>query len=190
MGLRHLTGTTACLLVLLAAIILSACGEHKEPGVDEPAREGLAIDVGGVDYNVYLTRELNLKIPPDKAYYNGKPAKKGHALYGIFIRTCNEGTEPVTSAKNFTVEDNQGNEFEPIEVDEDNAFAYKPRRLGEGDCIPEDGSVAQLGPTAASMLIFDFPLQNTENRPLELHIEGPYDFAKGKRESKTVELDL
>ena len=27
---------------------------------------------------------------------------KGHALYGIFVRTCNEGTKPVMTAKNFT----------------------------------------------------------------------------------------
>ena len=45
-------------------------------------------------------------------------------------------------------------------------FAYHPRLLGKEDCIPESGSVAQLGPTAGSMLLFQFPLQNTENRPL------------------------
>jgi hypothetical protein len=190
MGLRHLTGTAACVLALLSVVGLSACGDQKEPGVDEPAREGLAIDVGGINYNVYLTRELNLKITPDKAYYHGKPAARGHALYGVFIKTCNEGTKPLKTASSFLVEDNQGNEFEPIELAKDNAFAYQPRILGEGDCIPESGSVAQLGPTDASMLLFDFPLKNTENRPLELKIEAPFDFATGKRESKTVELDL
>jgi len=190
MGLRHLTGTTACVLALLAALALSACGNTSEPGVDEPAREGLAIDVGGIDYNVFITRELNLRIAPDSAYYNGQPAAKGHALYGIFLKTCNEGSKPRDTATSFHVEDNQGNKFEPIELGKDNAFAYQPQRLLPGDCIPADGSVAQLGPTDASMLLFDFPLVNTENRPLELKIEGPYDFAKGERESKTIELDL
>jgi hypothetical protein len=190
MRLRHLSGTAACVLALLAVTGLSACGSQKEPGVDEPAREGLAIDVGGVNYNVYLTRELNLKITPDSDYYHGKPAAKGHALYGVFIKACNDGTKRLKTASTFTVEDNQGNEFEPIELAKDNAFAYHPTSLGEGDCFPASGSVAQFGPTAASMLLFDFPLKNTENRPLLLKIEGPYDFAKGKRESKTVELDL
>lgn len=190
MGLRHLTGTTACVLALVSVGSLSACGKHVEPGVDEPAREGLAIDVAGIDYNVYLTRELNLSIAPDSAYYNGKPPGKGRALYGVFVRTCNEGSKARVSASSFHVEDNQGNEFEPVEIEEDNAFAYRPTRLLPGDCIPEDGSPAQLGPTAASMLLFDFPLENTENRPLELIIEGPYDFAKGERETKTFELDL
>jgi len=190
MGLRHLTGMTVCVLALTAILGLSACGKHKEPGVDEPAREGLAIDVAGIDYNVYITRELNLKIAPDSAYYTGKPAARGHALYGIFVRTCNEGAKPRVTASSFHVEDNQGNEFEPIELEKENVFGYRPTKLLPGDCIPEDGSVAQLGPTAASMLLFDFPLENTENRPLELKIEGPYDFAEGTRETKTIELDL
>ena len=189
MGLRRLTRTAACALALLSVAGLVACGTEEEPGVDEPAREGLAIDVGGIDYNVYLTRELNLNIQPDEAYYD-KPAKKGRALYGVFLRTCNEGSKPRMTASSFRVEDNQGTEFEPVELDEDNAFAYRPRKLLPGDCIPEDGSPASLGPTAASLLLFDFPLESTENRPLELKIEGPYDYAEGKRETKTVELDL
>ena len=48
--------------------------DEHEPGVEEPAREGLAIHVGGIDYNVFITRELNLEITPDKAYYEGPPA--------------------------------------------------------------------------------------------------------------------
>ena len=44
--------------------------------------------------------------------------------------------------------------------------------------------MAQLGPTAGSMLLFQFPLQNTENRPLELEIQGEGD------EHLTFELDI
>ena len=70
------------------------------------------------------------------------------------------------------MKDNQENEFEPEELPEDNAFAYTPRTLDPDECIPEAGSVAQLGPTAGSMLLFEFPLETTENRPLELEIEA------------------
>ena len=185
-----LTRAAVCILVLASLLALSAC-KKKEPGVEEPAREGLAIDVGGVAYNVFLTRELNPEITPDQAYYNGKPAGEGRALYGVFIQVCNnEGGEAKMSTDDFHVEDNQGNEFEPVELDEENPFAYRPRKLAKGDCIPADGSVAQQGPTGGSMLLFEFPLENTENRPLELDIHGPYDFATGKRESKQIELDL
>ena len=47
-----------------------------------------------------------------------------------------------------------------------------PRTLAPQECIPQAGSVAQLGPTAGSMLLFQLPLQNTENRPMELEIGG------------------
>lgn len=176
-----------CAIACLAGI--TGCSK-KEPGVDEPAREGLAIDVGGIDYNVFLTRELNLEITPDQAYYNGKPAGKGRALYGVFIQVCNHGTKARMPTDDFHVEDNQGTEFKPIELDKENPFAYHPRMLAKGDCIPADGSVAQQGATAGSMLLFEFPLPTTENRPLELDIRAPYDRATGQQESKQVELDL
>ncbi len=160
-----------------------------EAGVDEPAREGLAIEVGGVAYNVFLTRQLNPSITPDQAYYNGKPPGPGRTLYGIFIQACNDGEKPRMSTDDFHVEDNQGNEFEPIELEEENPFAYHPRKLARGDCIPAEGSVAQQGSTAGSMLVFEFPLESTENRPLELDIRG-HDHVTGTQESKHVELDL
>jgi hypothetical protein len=179
---NRLRGTAAaCALALICGLGLTAC-DTDEPGVDEPAREGLAIDVAGIDYNVFLTRELNLAIPPDKAYYD-RPAPPGSALFGVFIQACNPGDDLRRTTDEFKVEDNQGNEFEPIELPERNAFAYHSRLLGKEDCIPESGSVAQLGPTAGSMLLFQFPLRNTENRPLELIIGT-------EPESKTVELDL
>ena len=186
----RLKRTAACLLALASAAAFSACGKGVEPGVDEPAREGLAIDVGGVTYNVFLTRELNPSITPDQAYYNGKPPGKGRTLYGVFLQACNEGPEARMATDDFHVEDNQGNEFEPLELDEENAFAYHPRMLAKGDCIPADGSVAQLGSTAGAMLLFEFPLESTENRPLELDIRAPHEHTSGKYESKQIELDL
>ena len=51
--------------------------------------------------------------------------------------------------------------------------------------------MAQQGPTAGSMLLYEFPLQNTENRPLEMVIKGPVeDLTDLKRESLHIELDL
>jgi hypothetical protein len=168
-------------LALACALAATGCG--PEPGVDEPAREGLAIDVAGIDYNVFITRELNLEIPPDTAYYTGPPATPGRALYGIFLKACNVGDEPRETTEEFIVEDNQGTEFEPLELEEDNAFAYNASELAPDGCQPEAGSVAQLGPTAGSMLLFDFSLQSLENRPLELVIGSGEDV-------KRVELDL
>jgi len=189
MAPARLRSTVAACAAAIACGLALGCGEH-DPGVDEPAREGLAIDVAGVDYNVFITRELNLAITPDKAYYAGPEAGPGKALYGIFIEACNPGSKTVRTTGDFTVLDNQGTEYKPMRLPPDNAFAYRPTELAEKACIPEDGSVAQQGPSAGSMLLFEFPLENTENRPLELEIGGPFDLLKQDQEVKTVELDL
>ena len=151
--------------------------------MDEPAREGLALELDGVDYNVFITRQLNPRVPPDGAYVTDE-APAGETLYGVFIQVCNHSNEPHETVSEFIVKDNQENEFEPEELPEDNAFAYSARTLNPDECIPEAGSVAQLGPSAGSMLLFQLPLDATENRPLELELEGE------SGETLTFELDI
>ncbi len=124
-------------------------------------------------------------IPPDDTYVEGPEPAPDETLYGIFIQVCNPSSdESHGTVEEFKIVDNQGNEFEPEELPEDNAFAYHARELEPKECIPEAGSVAQLGPTSGTMLLFRLPLQNTENRPLELEIEGEGD------EHLTFELDI
>lgn len=156
----------------------------------EPAREGLAIPVGEVEYNVFLTRQMNFEIVPDKAYFDGPPAPPGSAYYGIFLQACNTSDEPQQTARHLVVKDNQDREFEPVEVPEDNQFAYRPARLAPGKCVPQTGSVAELGPTEAVLLLYLLPLSATENRPLELEIQAPSEAPTGKREHKEIELDV
>jgi hypothetical protein len=171
----------ACVLGLSVGV--AACGDD-EPGVDEPAREGLALDLDGVDYNVFITRQLNPEIPPDDTYYTGPEPAPDETLFGVFIQACNNSDEARQTADSFTVVDNQGNEFEPEQLEAGEVIAYEPGELDPKECIPEAGSVAQLGPEAASMLLFRLPLQVTENRPLELEIEGEGE------EHLTFELDI
>jgi hypothetical protein len=179
--MRRLT-LAACLLAVAAPLGLAACGE-EHPGVDEPAREGLALELDGVTYNVFITRQLNPRVPPDGAYVTDD-APPGETLYGVFIQACNHSNEAHETVRDFIVKDNQENEFEPEELPADNAFAYSPRTLDPDECIPEAGSVAQLGPSAGSMLLFQLPLETTENRPLELEMEGE------SGETLTFELDI
>jgi hypothetical protein len=165
------------LLMLLCLAALAggpaACGtKDTKQGVDEPAREGLALELEGIEYNVFITRQLNTRITPDKAYFSGPEAKKGETLYGVFIQVCNRSNDSHQTADAFKIKDNQGNEFEPEAQPADNPFAYHAGQLDPNECFPESGSVAQLGPTSGSMLLFRLPLQDTENRPLELEIQG------------------
>ena len=162
-----------CLAVLAAGF--GACGNSDtKQGVDEAAREGLALPLDGIDYNVFITRELNPRITPDKSYVEpGTAPDAKHTLYGVFLQACNRGTGSNQTADRFKIVDNQGNEFEPQPLPQTNEFSYQPQVLVPHECIPEIGSVAQLGPTAGAMLLFRLPLANTEYRPLELEIEGP-----------------
>ena len=162
-----------CLAVLAAG--LGACGNSDTKlGVDEAASEGLALPLDGIDYNVFITRELNPRITPDKSYVpTGTAPDATHTLYGVFLQACNRGKESAQTADRFKIVDNQGNEFEPQPLPQTNDFSYQPQVLAPNECIPEAGSVAQLGPTAGAMLLFRLPLANTEYRPLLLEIEGP-----------------
>ena len=172
----------ACLLVLVTGA--AACGNDEEQGVEAPAREGLAVNLDGIDYNVFLTRQLNPAIQEDEAYYAGPEPRPSETLYGVFLQACNTSKDQRDSADRFTVKDNQGNEFQPVQLPSENRFAYSPRRLDPDECIPESGSFAQLGPTGGSLLLFKLPLKNTENRPLELEIQGTAG------DKLTYELDI
>ena len=188
MGLRR--RVLLALACAATAVFLSGCFLEEEKEEGEPLREGLAVKVDGIEYTVYITRELNPALPDDRGYWQGDEAEPGFALYGVFLQACNrsddddeleDGTYEATD--DLTVVDTQGNEYEPLEVDEENVFHYHAGPVEPGQCIPETGSLAQQGPTAGAMLPFEFPLEAGENRPLELEIHGD-------GEEALVELDL
>ena len=177
----------ATLAALFAGVaVLAGCGENPRP--DNASREGLPETVGEIEYNVYITRELNLRDVEDKGYWQeGEEAPPGFALYGVFLEACNladEGGEEILTADEFFIEDTQGGRFQPLPMDEENIFAYKAEPLGGQDCIPEEGTLARSSPTNGSLLIFELPLETLENRPLQLIITAP-DGDEGR-----VELDI
>jgi hypothetical protein len=189
MGRRRVFLALAC---AATAATFSGCFLEEEKEEGEPLREGLAVSVGGIEYTVYITRELNPALADDRGYWKGEEAKPGFALYGIFLQACNRSgenddddveTDTYEATEDFVVVDTQGNEYEPLEAEEENVFHYHPEALEPSECIPEVGSLAQLGPTAGAMLPFEFPLEAGENRPLELEI-------RADGQEAAVELDL
>lgn len=184
---RLARATSTALALALAAGALAACGAEEE----EAHREGLREELGGLEYNVFLTRQLNPALPSDQPYYDGPEPRRGYALYGVFLEVCNRGEDGEhPSATQFRIVDNQEQSFRPVELPEDNAFAYHPRELAPRECIPERGSPAQQGATGGSMLLFELPLEATENRPLELEIGGNFDPVTAVREHITFTLDI
>jgi hypothetical protein len=99
------------LITCAAAAVLAGCGTKGED--HEPAREGIAAPLGGLDYNVFITRQLNPKDVEDRGYYTGpeesgecagtgtgssltpeeRPQRCPTSLFGVFIEVCNEETD-------------------------------------------------------------------------------------------------
>jgi hypothetical protein len=177
-------------LAILCLGAFAGCGKiSNKPG--ETVREGLSTPLGGLRYTVFLTRQLNLKNEEDSGYLPGRAeAPPGKGLYGVFLEACNKGKSPAVAASRFYIEDAQGARFEPEGLAEDNPFAYHGGTVQPKNCEPLRGSLAQQGPTSGAMLLFELPLAATENRPLELHIEGPFDPSTGKPDEATVVLDI
>lgn len=181
---------SAVLACSLAVVAIAAAGCQREAEKGEPKREGLGAEVADVKYNVFITRQINQRLASDRGFYRGPEPKPGFTYYGVFIKVCNEteGFKRPIEYDEFKVKDSQGNEFEPVEVEEDNVFAYSARRLSKGACIPEAGSPPADGPTGGALLLFEFPVQTLENRPLELEIEQTD--AEGELDKQAIELDL
>lgn len=182
---RRLPSAAAALLLAVLTLGLG-CGGPSEEGAK---REGLDIELGGVTYNVFITRQLNLRDPEDADYFKGPDPAPGSTYYGVFLRACNAGEAPVQAAGSFKIVDTFGAEFEPVELPPENVFAFRARQVAPEECIPVEASAAATGPTGGSLLVFELPVAAGENRPLELEILG-FDPAEGKQEAIRVELDI
>jgi hypothetical protein len=175
-------------MAALTAGVIAGCGSN--PRENNAGREGAPEKVGKLEYNVYITRELNLKDVEDSGYYQGAEAPPGYALYGVFLTACNPGSGSIQAAGDFTVVDSQGNRFKPLPLPLTNIFAYHPRPLTHKNCIPTSGSLPAASPTNGSLLIFKLPLTTLENRPLDLEIVSAPDPGSGQTETGLVELDI
>ena len=174
---------------MLLATPPTACRAQEEQ-IEEPHREGLNIPLAGLTFNLFITRQLNLRDPEDKDYFAGPEAPPGRTYYGVFLRVCNEESVPAQAAQSFRIRDTQGGEYEPIELPSTNVFAYRPRQVAPEECIPKAGSLASFGPTGGAMLLFELPLTAGENRPLILEITGPGRDEHGEPQVAEIELDI
>src|SRR6476469_9033103 len=103
------------LLVFVAAFV-AGCGD-KEPIITKAETEGVYVDVGGLTYQVQLSRFLNPGDIEDHQYLMGLPAGIPKELpgdeiwFGVWMRVKNYSGEPLTPTDTFTIVDTEGNEF-------------------------------------------------------------------------------
>ncbi|MBA2506814.1 MAG: hypothetical protein H0V29_12880 [Thermoleophilaceae bacterium] len=177
-------------LAALAPLALSGCELGKKGADHEEIREGIDAEVDGVAYNIYITRQLNIRQPPDEDFYQGPEPPPGFVYYGVFLKTCNITDENQMPIERFIIEDTQGNEYFNRRLPEANTFGYHAKELAPQECIPLPGSAGDFNPTGGAMLLFELPVQAQQDRPLELQLQGTYDLLKKERTEKTIELDI
>ncbi|MDQ3631301.1 MAG: hypothetical protein M3417_08575 [Actinomycetota bacterium] len=185
----------AALVLALASLGISACGGEESAGEEVLAESKVAeteahyLDLNGLKYQVQLSRQLNPRDVEDADYFNGFTPEQsalpdGSIWFGVFIRVENDSEEAIPSARSFTVEDTQGNEFEPVESE--NVFAFRPETVPGGGYIPNQERLQAYAGSQGSLLLYKVPLASLENRPLELTIKSPND----SRMTAGVDLDV
>jgi hypothetical protein len=179
------------LVVLLAALGTAACG-NKEAETLHGSTEGSYLDLGGMKYQVQISRQLNPSSVEDRAYLIGLSAADrrlplNQEWFAVFMRVENDGTKPSRAATDYVITDTQGNKYRPLSFAPVNVFAYRGGgTLQPKHILPDPDSPAGQGSIQGALLLFKIPVANLENRPLELAIRTPS--APGK--TATVDLDV
>jgi hypothetical protein len=172
-----------------AVVLLAGCGD-KMSVVKNADTEGVTVDVGGLKYQVQISRFLNQNDVEDQYYLRGLPAGtnldpgKDAVWFAIFMRVKNESGGTLTPTSDFKITDTQDNSFEPLQVDEKvNPFLYVPVPIPHAGVLPEPESPAATGPIQGAMILFSIKSDALPNRPLVLHIGTGSEAAE-------VDLDL
>jgi hypothetical protein len=179
-------------LVFLAvfAVVLAGCGnKHELTTVAET--EGIYLDVGGLTYQVQLSRFLNPGDVEDKEYLHGLPQGVPAQLpgdeiwFGVWMRVKNYSDGALKPTNEFIITDTEENQFRPVPLDSSaNPFVYEPILLQHAQVLPTPDTAAASGPIQGSLILFRVKTDSLQNRPLKLAIEQP------GTTSGEVDLDL
>lgn len=183
--------SVATFVAVAAALTLSACG-NKTQSIHGGETEGIYVNVGNLKYQVQISRQLNPEaIPEDRTILEGVPASQRELApdelwFAVFVRVENETDEPQRPTEDFEIEDQQGNTFEPVEVDDSNPFAFSVDPIRPHGYAPGPDTVArQLGSIGGMLRLFKLERDTLANRPLELLIRSEVP-----KDRSTVSLDV
>ena len=185
--MRRLLTSLATLALVLG---LAGCG-NKEAETLHGTTEGAYLDLGGMKYQVQISRQLNPASIEDRYYLIGLSAADrrlpaGQEWFAVFMRVENDGDKAERAATDYLITDTQGNRYRPLSFAPVNVFAYRGGVLKPTDILPAPDSPAGQGSIQGALLLFKIPTRNLENRPLELAIRS--NDAPGV--TATVDLDV
>jgi len=181
----------ALIMVAVLALAGAGCGNKKDE-ITHAENEGLYLDLGGLKYQVQMSRQLNPNDVEDQSYLTGVPRAllglaPGDSWFAVFVRVENNGDKPLPAADSFVLRDTQENTFLPLPIARINAFSYHGGVIPPKNTLPPASSVAQANESInGSLLLFKVPNEAYANRPLELTIKDP----RNPRQTATVDLDV
>jgi hypothetical protein len=166
----------ALALLVLAALTASGCSSSETGQLKNNAEtEGIYLDLGGMKYQIQMSRYLNPSDVEDRSYLLGLPSgvqpTGNEVWFGIWMRVQNESKKPLPVATQYEIHDTQGAVYRPVPIDaKSNPFAYQAGDVGPGSILPQPDSAAGTGPIQGSLLLFKLKVDSLQNRPLEMRI--------------------
>ena len=137
---------------------------------DEAQDEEEPIVVDGLRYDPLIARRLNPNIVPDKTFVSGRSPPTGKVWFGVFVRVCNRGEQERQASDRLALVDAFGGRTAPSgALESDNPFAYRPRSLKPGRCMPPPGSVA--GRNDGVLILFAVDSELLGDPPVALEVE-------------------
>jgi hypothetical protein len=177
------------LMVLLAALVVGACGDKQERTLHGDT-EGTYIDVDNLKYQVQISRLLNPTDREDEGYLIDLPADQklgpNEQWFAVFMRVENDSDKPGRAATDYSIRDTQGNVYRPIQMGPKNVFAYRGAVLQPKDLLPLPSSPAAESTIQGAMLLFKIPVDKFQDRPFVLEIPS----STGSKEVGTIDLDV
>jgi len=182
-------------LVLGCALALSACANSSRVTTGTYAGESGAnapyLNVGPLVYEVQLSRELNPWNNEDAQYLHGLSAAErklepGQEWFGVFLQVYNHNEDPMPAARNITIYDTQGNVYNPVPANANNAFLYQAKDVPGHGQLPEPGTSADAAGAQGELLLFKIQIVSLDNRPIEIKIVDPEE----PSQSASAELDV
>ncbi|HYB23907.1 MAG TPA: hypothetical protein VED41_08935 [Solirubrobacteraceae bacterium] len=184
------------LTVLLVALAVGGCGSsHSRVSTGTYAGESGAnapyLNVGPLEYEVQLSRELNPTDKEDASYLQGltpeqRKLEAGQEWFAVFIQVYNNTSQEHLASDNLSIEDAEQNRYTPIVPEESNPFIYRAGTVQANNQLPLPGTIADDDPAQGLVMLFKIQIASLDNRPLELKIVNPENPA----ESASAELDV
>jgi hypothetical protein len=166
-------------LALLATLAAAGCGQTE--GETHATTEDVYLDIGGLSYQIEMSRYLNPNDIEDRDYLKGLPSgtaqpNGSETWFGIWIRVENFTDKTLPAADTWEIIDTLETVYRPIPIDTNtNVFAFKTGiDVPPGATLPLPSSAAGSGPIQGSLLLFKIKTDSLQNRPLELRFSnGP-----------------